>query len=135
MISKHFKIQELVDRVTYEARGEKAWELINPGLIETIDKIKETFPEGTMTINNWEWRGDRQWSGLRTPRSMYYSTYSQHSLGNAIDAVFSHYDVNEVRNYILDNPDEFPNVGGVELDVSWLHVDCRNFEGIKTFYA
>ena len=90
-----------------------------------------------MTINNYMWGGDRGWSGLRTKDSSYYSPTSQHSLGKAIDCIFSAYDVEEVRQYILNNPDEFPHIGGIELNVSWLHLDVRERQNgkIKTFYA
>jgi hypothetical protein len=90
-----------------------------------------------MVINSYKWGGDRGWSGLRTKNSKYYSPTSQHSLGKAIDAVFSKYDVEEVRQYILDNQEEFPHIGGVELGVSWLHIDTRpRVNGkIKTFNA
>lgn len=133
MISKHFKIYELVDKDTYTSRGEKAWELISPELIETIDTIKERFPKGSMTINNWKWNGDRNWSGLRNPSSPWFSKYSQHSLGCAIDAIFSEYSADEVRKDIIDNPDIYPHVKGIETDISWLHVDTRNRDTVAIF--
>lgn len=133
MISKHFKIYELVDKETYKIRGERAWELISPLLIESIDKIKERFPKGTMTINNWYWKGNRSWSGIRTKESSYYSAYSQHTFGNAIDAVFSEYSAEEVRKDIINNPDIYPHIKGIETDISWLHIDVRNRETVSIF--
>ncbi len=64
---------------------------------------------------------------MRTVGSPYYSYTSQHTLFKATDSVFSTYSTDEVRNYILDNPDEFPHIGGVEnfLGMSWLHIDIR----------
>jgi len=137
MVSKSFKIEELVPPTVFNARGFKSWELIDDKLIITMDAIKARFPLGTMTINNWVWGGDRRWSGLRTPDAAeYYSQTSQHSFGRALDAVFSAYDVEEVRQYILANPEEFPHVKGVELGTGWLHVDVRNtIDGsVKSFY-
>lgn len=133
MISKHFKIQELVPEVIYKKRGDRAWELLNPQLLETIDTIKERFPDGSMSINTWLWNGNRHWSGLRTPDSPYYSNTSQHSYGNAIDAVFSKYTAEEVRQDIIDNPDIYPHVKGIETDISWLHIDVRNRETVALF--
>lgn len=136
MRSKHFKIQELVPKVIFDAKGEKAWQLIDSRLVEMVDLIKERFPKGTMTINNWLWDGNREWSGLRVAGSPYYSWTSQHSFGRAIDAVFSHYSIDEVREDILNNPDIYKYIKGVELGVSWLHIDVRNVEGgIFTFRA
>ena len=133
MKSKYFKLEELVDKKTFEEIGEKAWELIDPRLIESIDAIKARFPEGSMTINSWLWNGDRSWSGLRVAGSPYYSKWSMHSWGKAVDAVFSKYDVEVVRKYILNNPKEFPHIKGVELGVSWLHVDVRNRDSVLAF--
>jgi len=133
MQSKYFKIQELVSEAIYNKRGEKAWELLNPKILKTIDTIKERFPLGTMTINNWKWGGTRDESGLRTAESSYYSPTSQHSLGNAIDAVFSKYTAEEVRQDIINNPSSYPYVKGIETDISWLHVDCRNRDSVAIF--
>lgn len=133
MISKYFKIYELVDKATYKERGEKAWELISPALIESIDKIKERFPEGSMTINTYFWEGIRNWSGIRTKESPDYSKYSQHTFGNAIDAIFSDYSAEEIRQDIIKNPDIYPHIKGIETDISWLHIDVRNRETVAIF--
>ena len=133
MTSKYFVIQELVSEAIYNKRGEKAWELLNPKLIKTMDTIKERFPLGTMTINNWKWGGTRDESGLRTAESGYYSPTSQHSLGNAIDAVFNAYTAEEVRQDIINNPSSYPYVKGIETDISWLHVDVRNRDTVAIF--
>ena len=138
MQSIKFKIHELVPLKLFNTvHPDVLWRMIDPRLIETIDKLKEVFPNGSMTINNYMWGGDRGWSGLRTKDSSYYSPTSQHSLGKAIDCIFSAYDFEEVRQYILNNPDEFPHIGGIELNVSWLHLDVRERQNgkIKTFYA
>lgn len=135
MKSKYFSIQELVPKAIYAARGEKAWELIDERLIKTLDFIKERFPLGTITVNNWKWGGDREWSGLRTPVSPYYSETSQHAYGRAIDAVFSRYTAEQIRKDILKNPSLYPHIKGVELDVSWLHIDTRNVDAVLSFKA
>lgn len=131
MKCKHFVIQELVDKKTYELKGEAAWELLDSRLLEMIDKLREKF--GKMTINNWHWNGPRQWSGLRTKESPDYSPYSQHSFGRAVDIIPAETGVEEIRTYIKENPAEFPHIKGLEEDVAWLHVDCRNCDTLKTF--
>ena len=135
MISNSFKIHELVPKHIYEAYGEKAWRFISPQLILSIDMLKTRFPKGTMTINNYMWDGLREWSGLRTPTSPYYSETSMHSFGKAVDCIFSHYMVGEVRDYIIDNPTLFPHVIGLEMNVGWVHLDCRNEEVLRKFNA
>ena len=135
MISKHFKIHELVPRKMYERYGDKAWRYVDVRLIETIDILKEHFNLGTMTINNYYWDGSREWSGIRTPESPNYSYGSQHSYANAFDIVFSDYTAKEVRNYIINNPHIFKYVKGLELGVSCLHLDIRNEDMIILFRA
>jgi len=129
----HFIIQELVDKATYDKRGEKAWELLDEKILITIDKLRNRY--GPMTINSWKWHGDRMWSGLRTKDSPYYSAYSQHTFGRAVDVIFNDITAEEVRQNILADPDhdDFKYITSFEEGVSWLHIDCRNCERIKTF--
>ena len=132
--SIHFRIEELVSKELYDlVETDKLWDLFDERLLDTIDAVKEKFPEGSMTINNWLWGGDRDQSGLRTKNSKYYSPTSQHSIGKAVDCVFSDYDNNSVRQYVINNPDEFPYIKGIELDVSWCHFDVRSRDKVLLF--
>ena len=133
MKSKYFEIHELVPKHMYNMRGNNNWRFIDERLIATIDTLKEHFSSGTMTINNYKWGGDREWSGLRTSQSPDYSPTSMHSFGKAIDCIFSHYSAEEVRLYILSNKGFFPYIRGMEDTVSWLHVDVRNEDELKLF--
>ena len=135
MVSKYFAIHELVPPHIYDKLGERAWKLLNPELIKSIDKIKEKFPKGKMTINNYFWGRDRKYSGLRTPQSKHYSETSQHSLGNAVDIIFSEYDVEEVRKYLILNHKDFSEIKGIEINTSWLHIDTRNTDDLVLFEA
>jgi len=133
--SKYFKIQEFVPPEMIEAKGEsKCWEYVDIGLMKTFDQLKEDFPKGTISLNTWLWGGDRKASGIRMPESDYYNFYSMHPWGKAGDALFSGYFVETVRQYILDNPNKYPYVKGMELGTAWLHVDTRNREKLITFY-
>ena len=126
MKSKYFKIEELVPLKLIDLiHKDLLWKLIDDDIIIAIDKIKEVFPKGSMSINTYLWSGNRTQSGVRTKNSKYYSETSQHPLGKAIDCVFGNYSTDEVREYILANQDEFPTIGGVELGTSWLHIDVR----------
>ena len=135
MSSVYFRIEELVPKHVYELLGDKAWDLIDNDLITTIDQLKYRYNKGSMIINNWLWDGGRQWSGLRTIDSPYYSKTSQHTLGKAIDCVFSHYKVEDVRYDIISNIHLFPALKGIEMDVSWLHIDVRDRETLLQFDA
>ena len=133
MKSKCFAIHELIPKAIFEKKGEKAWIYIPDRHIKVLDKLKEHFNLGTMTINNYFWGGDREWSAGRTPDSPWYSLTSLHSLFQAYDIEFSHYSAQEVRNYILENLHEFKEIGGMELGVSWVHLDFRNVDRIVLF--
>ena len=134
---KHFKIQELVSKRVYKDRGDKAWELLDARALETLDVLREHL-DVSLTVNNWLWEGPRQFSGLRTYGTKYYSKYSQHSFGRAFDVVSNHITAEDMRQEILNNQEVFPHVGAIELGVSWLHFDVRNARGegkeIFTFY-
>jgi len=126
MKSTKFKIEELVPLKLIDLiHKDLLWKLVDDDLILAIDKIKKVFPKGSVSINTYKWAGDRTQSCVRTKNSKYYSSTSQHSLGKAVDCIFSAYTTDEVRDYILNSPDEFPTIGGVELGTSWLHIDVR----------
>jgi hypothetical protein len=133
MESKYFKIYELVSRGFHQLKGEFAWWYIDPNLILTIDTLKEYFPNGSISINTWYWNGNRMWSGLREEGTKYYSKTSLHSFGKAVDCIFSAYSTEEVREFIVNNPDKFPHIKGIELGVSWLHIDTRNSKEVIKF--
>lgn len=133
--AKHFKIHELVPPKTYTRFGEKAWWFIDPVLIDLIDAMRDEF--GRATINNYKWGGDRQWSGLRSSDSPWYSPYSQHSFGRAADIIFNDISADDVRKAMTQNPEKWlaiaPSIT-LEEDVSWVHVDVRNDANvIRTF--
>ena len=131
---KHFVIEELVPPKVFKDRGQKAWQLLDDRMLMTLDRLREKY--GSMTVNNWKWGGDREWSGLRTADSPYYSKYSQHSFGRAADVIFKHDTAEKVRQDILAKPDEFAfeYINSIELGVSWLHFDCRNAKRIFAFH-
>lgn len=125
----HFATQELVSRQTYLDRGEKALQLFDDRLLRLIDYLRDKF--GRATINDWQYGGNNEWRGLRTPDSPYYSKYSQHSFGRAFDIIFKDYTAQEVRDWLKNNALEWQLATGLksvtcEAGVSWLHIDLRN---------
>lgn len=129
----YFKIEELVSPQAYKDRGNKAWQLLDDRLLITLDRLREKY--GSMTINNWSYGGNREWSGLRTADSPYFSKYSQHSFGRAADIIFKNVTAEEVRQDMLESLDDevYEYVNSIELGVSWVHLDCRNVERIFAF--
>ena len=133
-IPKYFTVEELVPPQVFKDRGQKAWELIDSRLLATLDRLRDRY--GPMTINDYKWGGEREWSGLRTPDSPYYSRYSQHSFGRAADILFKHHSAEKIRGDLLDKfPElEYHLITAIEMDVSWVHIDVRNTRRIMQFY-
>ena len=93
--------------------------LLDDRLIKSDQMLRDKF--GSVTINNWWSGGDRNWSGLRTPNSPYYSMTSQHSYGRASDKLFK-VSSQEVREYIKQNWKQLW-ITRIEDNVSWVHSD------------
>lgn len=128
---EYFSVKELVPKHVYADRGERAWDLLEPNALRTLDALRTAY--GPITINNWAIGGDRQWSGLRTDKAPVGTAYSQHQFGRAFDCLFNNITAEAVRVDILANPDKFPFINSLELGTSWLHFDTRNCDRILTY--
>lgn len=133
-ITKHFKLQELIPEGLFNQINEQGWELLDDRALMTLDALREKF--GSMTINNYAWGGNRNWSGLRTEgfyksTDAYLSSRSQHKYGRAFDVIFKDHTSKSVRDYIVKNPEEFPYITFLEIDIDWFHFDVRNTTGLK----
>ena len=143
---EYFKIQELVSRDTYNARGEKAWQLFDYRALVTLEWLRKNL--GSCTVNNWLWGGDFSESGLRTyefymqqgfNRAQAYEkiskSHSQHKYGRAFDCKFSNISAEDARQWIKDNwhKSGFDWAITLEEGVSWLHFDVRNQKENKVY--
>ncbi|AGN30337.1 hypothetical protein VPFG_00340 [Vibrio phage nt-1] len=138
---KHFKIQEIVTPDMYYNWGDACWSLFDDRLLRTLDALRERF--GPCTINDWSWGGSFKYSGFRDENyygttAKYLASRSQHKYGRAADCKFRDFTSEEVRKYILENPDEFPYVKFIECGplangsrMSWVHIDVRNSEDVQ----
>lgn len=137
---KHFVIEELVDKKTFESTSEwKLWIAFDDRLLKAIDFLREEFGV-SVTINNWKWKGEagRQWSGYRPAGTPYHTQWSQHSFGRAVDMLFSGIPAPEVRHRIkkLMKQGKLNNIApSLTFEenkkgkpISWVHLDVRNNE-------
>ena len=132
--SIHFKIYELVDPHTYGLYGEKAWMFFDEETIMMIDGVREFFTELAgrdcpMTINDWYWGGEYEWSGLRTIECKEGADRSFHRLAKGFDLKNDMYEYEHMRIVILANQDNelLQYVKRIEADTpTWLHVDRAN---------
>lgn len=124
-LSKNFYLDEYIPEGLYRELEHKTHILIgllDKRLIAADQRLRNIF--GPVTINNWAAGGDRNWSGIRTPDSPFYSRTSQHSWGRASDKLFSNATPEEVRAYIKIHWKKL-GITCVEENVTWVHSDVR----------
>ena len=129
-MKNYFQTWELVPWKVWLMLGENARNLMCPWLVQDMNKLRH-WAKVPFTCNT-RGPGGRDASGLRLPNQKYYSEGSQHS-GNhgyrdnhvtAMDIV-SELDVKVLHKEILMNPDKYPNIKFIEVDIAWLHADSR----------
>ncbi len=135
-VPKHFRVEELVSRKTFETLGAaRILRYFDSRILEMADKLAAHFcydadgkKIGSATINNWVFGGKRQYSGLRLPGEPEFKQWSDHSFGRALDIVFSTATADEVRDHIEANPQLYPYITFIEegARITWLHISCAN---------
>lgn len=87
-----------------------------------IDQKKRKFPEKSKA------------EIFKLASESYQRYWGLHKVGGAADIDFLDADREEVIDYIRNNPDEFPFISFIEVDITWFHFDVRNQAGI-TFWS
>lgn len=135
---EHFRVEEFVDPATFKRRGADALNDMDTRILITADEIRVYFNK-KITINNWVWGKEREWSGLRTKDSPYFSYDSQHSFGRALDFLVDGIDAQEVRDEIKTHQDHhaFRFITRMEefKGQSWCHIDCKNWDRKNGIYV
>jgi len=124
-LTKNLFLDEYIPSALYRKLEKKPHILIgllDRRLIESDQKLRDKF--GPVTINSWWHGGDRNWSGIRTPDSSYYSPTSQHPFGRASDKIFRDVPAEEVRKYIKTDWAQL-GITCIEENVTWVHSDVR----------
>jgi hypothetical protein len=123
---KYFQVYELVDRLTYEQRGDEAISVFNPEVLIQLDNLREYFGV-PITINNWHSGGSFEWRGWRTPEKAKElgAPHSQHRIGNAIDGDVRGMSADDVRAAIIANKDHplLCRIQRLETGITWVHFD------------
>ena len=129
---KYFQLWELVDRVTYYSLGERAWGLLTPDLLHSLDGLRD-FLGCPVSINNW-WNNTssyaRQYCGYRPHDCPTGAKFSEHKKGNAADCHIKGADYDDLRLHIMASKDDerLAKIMRMEVDVNWLHIDCKQVE-------
>ncbi len=137
---KSFRIEELVPQTVFQLRGEKAWELLDIGLLLDLQEIRD-YTGKQITLNDWLWAGGRHNQVLRT--TLYYKgeiRFSQHLFGRAADPFILGFDGDESRELVIsmkkknmlkhttameDGDAGEDENGKKKARRNWLHIDTR----------
>lgn len=122
-----FSLKELVHPDIYNKWGDRAWEFLDPRLLQTLDAIRQEF--GPVVINDWHVGGNHVDSGLRPFDSATGAAMSQHKFGRAGDCKFKNTTPLGAASVITARPAQFPfltTLEDVNKTITWLHVDVRN---------
>lgn len=126
---KFFSIQELVHPNIHAKWGDRAWEFLDPRVLQSADQLREYF--GPITINDWHVGGEHVDSGLREFLSTTGAAFSQHKFGRALDLKFKNTTPIGVASVITAQPSRFPFITTLEdvsKTITWLHIDVRNHD-------
>lgn len=104
---------------------------ISDEILETGDAVRDLVGL-PCRVNDYHAGGHRQFCGVRTKESTDYSPTSRHAVtkwrpAGALDLHFAGMSADDVRTLIRKAVASggLPHLGGLELDVSWVHIDDR----------
>ena len=127
-LTKNFYLDEFLPRHVYESNS-LSWAVkmsrIDERVVLGCQLLRDRF--GALVVNNWYSGGLRNWSGLRTLESPFYSQYSAHTDGRAADFVSPTVPAEEIREDIKRNYEHYRQyITRIEdFDgMGWVHIDC-----------
>lgn len=134
-VSSNFSLEEFVHPAIFKRVGDRSLDFLHPLLIPTIQALRDKF--GSVTVNDWLWKGKFKNSGLRLPLGELGASMSSHKFGCAADCKFSDVEPIEVQTYVVRHQKEFPNIVRLEnalVTKTWLHVEVGIRHGsVKVF--
>jgi len=129
MISEHFRLEEFIDPVTFAEKGELAFTLIDPRIVDIAEFLRNSIGHPVI-INNWHTGGQYKESGLRRMDSPTGAKRSAHKEGKAIDCKVPGLSASEVYDFVLRHESAFYDVGvrqmeSIEFTKTWTHLSTR----------
>lgn len=123
--AKYFRLEELVHPEILTARGDRAWELLDPRAVQILDRLRERY--GPTVCNTWHQGGNASNRGLRPFDSSIGARWSQHKYGRAFDVHFKDISVQEVYADLLDTEGHLGIrvLEDIKFTPTWLHFDMR----------
>lgn len=131
-LGKYFKVSELVCDHTYAKWGEKSWQFLDIELLNVLLVLRTKILCRPLICNKKQahQRGLRcnLCSLVKDKLSVYLSA---HIFGMAIDFDVPGMPAEEVRQLIIKSQNLLPCAIRLEADVSWVHLDVRNYTDQK----
>lgn len=134
-IPEYFKLYEVLPKefydATYPVYGDKLWLMFDDRGLRTLDAIRIAY--GPIVLNNWFFGGNNQLRGWRPMQCKTGAKISQHKFGRGFDFKPVNCTVETIREDCKTNPWEkcFQLITCIEDDVSWFHMDFRNYDKLK----
>jgi len=133
-VPKYYKLYELLPKKFYEEnrdKGDTLWFMFDNRLLWTADQLRIRY--GKMSVNTWFWEGNSQYRGWRPWDCGIGAELSQHKFGKALDLIPHEITSEEIRQDIKkdQNQNEFKYITCIEDNISWTHLDVRNWNRTK----
>lgn len=137
----NFELYELYPKAFYyrwKHISHILWQLWDDRVLYTLQRLRNRY--GKMSMNDWYWEGNNQYKGFRPANCGIGGILSQHKFFKAADPSPVDYTADKIREDILNDPfcNDFKYITCLEMGVSWLHFDVRNWdkekEGILKVY-
>ena len=134
-ITKHIKIQELVDPETFRLYGKDSINFIDPRLPIILEKIRALCNGRPMILNTWHNGGQFKYRGYRPKSCTIGAKKSMHREGKAQDFDVQNMTAEQVRGVIRLNAVTLHKLGlrRIERGVTWVHIDLKE-TGLETIY-
>lgn len=132
-VSEHFDSEEFLSKEVHNyvvSKGLLPQWYIDKGLVEFCEWLKKKCNGAKVVINDWKWKGQYNYSGLRGPKDI-GAELSQHKFMNAIDVKVEGYTPIQIRQIIIDNFSEVNRSFGITTiervndTPTWTHIDKR----------
>jgi len=121
-----FRIEELVDKFTFEKLGANAIWMLNSNAVANLIKLRKAIGK-PITVNNYHLGGNLSNRGYRSIYSTTGAKFSQHRVGNGFDINVKGMEVSEVNEFIFDNYASFgiTTIESIKYAPTWTHIDFR----------
>lgn len=130
-IPAYFEIYELVTPQLYNRYHKevgKLWGIFDERILKTAQNLRVRY--GKMICNDWYWDGRWKERAWRPWSTLTGATFSQHKFGRALDLIPVETTADKIRHDILSEPfhPDFEYITCLEMNINWLHFDCRNYD-------